>query len=177
LYLTANNTPEIAVIDPKTDTVLRSIKVGNENRGGLAFSPDGKTMVSGSVEDDTLYYIDAASERTKRIVGIPGSPQRIEITPANHIFVLCRMGGKNPDQAYRPVLFGIFDPEKHDKSISLPVGQNPWGLAMSRDGKMLYVSSNTDNHIMIVDADTMKVLNTIPTEKDPNGIALRQGGN
>ena len=176
LYVTCNQTPEIAVIDPKTDTFLRSIKVGNENRGGLAFSPDGKTMVSGSVEDDTLYYIDAASEKTKRIIGIPGSPQRIEISPANHVFVLCRIGGKAPDQQYRPVLFGIFDPEKHDKSISLPVGQAPWGLAMTRDGKMLYVSSNSDNHIMIVDAETMKVLSTIPTEKDPNGIALRQGG-
>ena len=176
LYLTSNQTPEIAVLDPKTDTFVRSIKVGNENRGGLAFSPDGKTMVSGSVEDDTLYYIDAATEQTRRIIGVPGSPQRIEISPANHIFVLCRIGGRTPDHTYRPVLFGIFDSEKHDKSISLPVGQSPWGLAMTRDGKTLYVSSNSDNHIMIVDADTMKVLSTVPTEKDPNGIALRHGG-
>lgn len=175
LYLTSNQTPEIAVIDPKAGAVVRSIAVGNENRGGLAFMPDGKTIVSGSVEDDTLYYIDAATERTRRIIGIPGSPQRIEITPSNHIFVLCRIGQKTPDQTYRPVLFGIFDPEKHDTSISLPVGQSPWGLAMTRDGKTLYVSSNTDNNIMVVDAETMKVLNTIPSEKDPNGIALREG--
>lgn len=174
LYLTCNRTPEIAVIDPKTDSVVQSIKVGNENRGGLAFSPDGKTLVSGSVEDDTLYFIDVATGQTKRILGVPGSPQRVEITPTNHIFVLCRIGGRNPDKTFRPVLFGIFDLEKHENSISLPVSQMPWGLAMSRDGKTLYLSSNSDNTIMIVDADTMKVLHTIPTEKDPNGIALRQ---
>jgi YVTN family beta-propeller protein len=174
LFLTCNQTPEIAIIDPKSDTVVQSIRVGNENRGGLAFMPDGKTMVAGSVEDDTVYFIDASTLQIKRIIGIPGSPQRIEITPSGHIFVLCRMGEKLPDQTYRPVLFGIFDPAKHDKSISLAVGQAPWGLAMTRDGKLLYVSSNDEDHIMVVDADTMKVLNKIPSEKDPNGIALRQ---
>jgi YVTN family beta-propeller protein len=174
LYLTCNQTPEIAVIDPETETVVRSIRAGNEVRGGLAFTPDHKTIVAGSVEDDTLYFIDAATEQVKRIIGIPGSPQRIEIAASNHIFVLCRIGQRQPDQTYHPVLFGIFDPDKHDKSISLAVGRNPWGLAMTADGRTLYVSSNTDNHIMIVDAETMKVLNTIPSEKDPNGIALRQ---
>lgn len=57
LYITCNKTPEIAVIDPKTDTLLSTIKVGDENRGGLAFTPDGKTLVAGSVEDDTLYSL------------------------------------------------------------------------------------------------------------------------
>src|SRR5258706_8975991 len=154
LYLTCNQTPEIAVLDPVSETVVQSIRVGNENRGGLAFMPDGKTMVAGSVEDDTLYFIDAATRQTSRVIGIPGSPQRIEITPSGHIFVLCRMGQRMPDQSYRPVLFGIFDPAKHDKSISIPVGQAPWGLAMTRDGKVLYVSNNNDNNIMVIDADS-----------------------
>jgi len=174
LYLTCNQTPEIAVIDPKSNEVTHSIRVGNENRGGLAFLPDGKTMVAGSVEDDTLYFIDTTTRQVTRIIGVPISPQRIEVTPSGHIFVLCRGGQRGPDQIYRPVLFAILDPAKHDKSISIPVGPAPWGLAMTRDGKTLYVSSNSENHIMAIDAETMKVLSTTPVEKDPNGIALRQ---
>jgi YVTN family beta-propeller protein len=175
LYVTCNKTQEIAVIDPKTDTVRRTIKVGNENRGGLAFTPDGKTFVAGSVEDDTLYFVDAATEKIERIIGIPGSPQRIEITPTGHIFVLCRIGQKlASNNQYVPVLFGIFNPDKHDESKSLPVGQLPWGLAMTRDGRRLYVSSNTDNSIMVIDGETMAVLNTVTTDRDPQAIGIRQ---
>lgn len=174
IYVTCNDTPEIAVIDARTNQVLNTIKVGTENRGGLAFTPDGKTFVAGSVEDDTLYYVDVPTEKVERIIGIPGSPQRIEISPEGKVFVLCRLGLRlvNENQS-GPVLFGIYS-EKHDQSKAVVLGKAPWGLAMSRDGKLLYVSNTGSNNIMVIDATTLQLLNTVETPGAPESIALRQ---
>jgi len=165
IYVGCNQTPVIGVIDPKTDTFLRTFPVGNETRGGIAFTPDGKTLLAGAVEDDTMYYVDVATEKITRIQGVALSPQRIIVNPNGATFVLARIDG---------AVMVIGDLFKHDKSKRVPVGAAPWGMAVSDDGKFLYVSSNNDNNITVIDTGTGAVLKTIPVEKDPNGIAFRK---
>lgn len=165
IYAGCNKTPELAVIDPATDKVVKKIKVGNETRGGLTFTRDGKLLLAGSVEDDTLYYIDAATEQIVRIQGTPGSPQRILTHPSGAAFVLCRISA---------TVFAIGDLQKHDKSVEIDVGKAPWGLDMSDDGAYLYASSNTDDTIAVIDTKTLKVVNLVKTDKDPNGLAYRK---
>lgn len=163
IYAGCNKTPEIAVIDAATDKVIKKLKVGNETRGGITFTRDGKLLLAGSVEDDTLYYIDAATEQVTRIQGTPGSPQRIVTHPSGQAFVLCRISG---------TVYAIGDLQKHDKSVEIDVGKAPWGLDMSDDGAFLYASSNSDNTITVIDTKTLKVVNVVKTEKDPNGLAF-----
>jgi YVTN family beta-propeller protein len=165
IYAGCNKTPEIAVIDVATEKVIKKLKVGNETRGGLTFTRDGKLLLAGSVEDDTLYYIDAATEQVTRIQGTPGSPQRIITHPSGQAFVLCRIPG---------TVFAIGDLQKHDKNVEIDVGKAPWGLDMSDDGAYLFASSNNDDTISVIDTKTLKVVNVVKTEKDPNGLAFRK---
>lgn len=165
IYAGCNKTPELAVIDAATDKVIRRIKVGNETRGGITFTRDGKLLLAGAVEDDTLYYIDAATEQVTRIQGTPGSPQRIITHPDGPAFVLCRISG---------TVYAIGDLQKHDKSVEIDVGKAPWGLDMSDDGAYLFASSNTDDTISVIDTKTLKVVNVVKGEKDPNGLVFRK---
>ncbi|MBE3072156.1 MAG: hypothetical protein IMZ67_04205 [Acidobacteria bacterium] len=165
IFATANKTSEIAVIDAATEKIVNRITVGGEPRGGLAFTPDGKMFLSGAVEDDTLYYVDAATEKVTRIMGTPGSPQRISFNPQGTAFVLCRIAA---------TVFAIPDLQKHDKSVEIPVGAAPWGLDISDDGKFLFASSNNDSTITVIDSTTLKVVNTVKVDKDPNGVAFRK---
>ena len=174
LYVGSNKTPEIAIVDVAKETVDSTFKVGNEGRGGLAFTPDGKQFLVGNVEDDTLSIVDTATHQVTKTVGTPISPQRVLVSKDGQFaYVLTRMGGKDAAGQYAPVLFRYPIKEKHELSLFAPVGQLPWGLAMSDDEALLYVSSNKENTINVIDRNTFKVLNTVPAGNDPNGLAFR----
>ncbi len=166
IYAACNKTPELAVIDAVLEKVVRKIRVGNETRGGLTFTPDGKLLLAGAVEDDTMYYVDPVTEQVARIQGVPASPQRIVIHPkGTPTFVLSRITA---------TVYAIGDLLKHDKNVIIPVGKAPWGLDISDDGAFIYASSNNDNNIMVIDTASLKVVNTVTTEKDPNGVVFRK---
>ena len=174
LYIGSNKTPEIAVVDVAQETVEGTFKVGNEARGGLAFTPDGKTFLVGNVEDDTISIVDTATQKVTATKGTPLSPQRIIVSRDGHFaYVLTRMGGVIGDKQYAPLLFRHAINDKHELNVQVPVAQAPWGLAVSDDEAYLYVSSNQENVVNVIDRDTFKLLNTVKVNKDPNGIAFR----
>ncbi len=53
---------------------------------------------------------------------------------------------------------------------------SPFNLAVSRDGKFLYVVAQDANALLIVDAETQKVLNKINVEKMPHTVILNANG-
>ncbi len=57
----------------------------------------------------------------------------------------------------------------------IPVGHNPRGVALSPDGKRLYVANRLDDTLSVIDTETQKVTSTIDLG-GPKGIdALRRG--
>ena len=175
LYVGSNKTPEIAILDTATDSVVKTFKTGNESRGGLAFTADGKTFFVGNVEDDTVSWVDTSTHQVIKTMGVPLSPQRIEVSKdGKFAYVLTRMGGREGGEAKgSPVLFAMPITDKHDASRFVRVGQSPWGLAVSDDGAHIYVSSNEDSTITVIDGQTLKVLATVPVSKDPQALAFR----
>jgi YVTN family beta-propeller protein len=53
---------------------------------------------------------------------------------------------------------------------------SPFNLAVSKDGKFLYVVAQDANALLIVDAETQKVLNKINVEKMPHTVILNANG-
>lgn len=60
-------------------------------------------------------------------------------------------------------------------SSRIPVGHNPRGIALSPDGKRLYVANRLDDSISVIDAGADKVLSTIDLGGPRNIDALRRG--
>jgi len=58
----------------------------------------------------------------------------------------------------------------------IPVGRRPRGIALSRDGRKLYVAASNDNRIDVVDLATRKVVDTLPSGPDPERFALSPDG-
>jgi YVTN family beta-propeller protein len=166
MYVGHNKTDLIGVIDLAAGKTIKHIKVGNECRGGFGFTPDGKTLLNNSVEDDTMYYIDLTTDTVKKIIGVPFSPQRIEMTPKGAAIVLS--GGLG-----RAVTI-IGHLEHHDDSIPVPVGVAAWGLALNADATLSYSSNYRDGTISVVDLVNKKSVATIPVGDDPNGVAFRK---
>lgn len=165
LWVGSNKTPEVAVIDLVKGALERTVKVGNEPRGGPAITPDGKLFLVGNVEDDTVSWIDTATYAVKRVQGVPISPQRIIVSPDGAFaYVLTRFGSG---------LFAMPLTAPHDKSKVVLLGKAPWGMAMNPEGTLLYASNNGDDNVLVIDTATFKVVNDVKVGKDPNGLALR----
>ena len=165
LWVGSNKTPEVAVLDLAKGAVERTVKVGNEPRGGPAITPDGKLFLVGNVEDDTVTWIDTATYAVKRVQGVPISPQRIIVSnDGAFAYVLTRFGSG---------LFAMPLTAPHDKSKLVPLGKAPWGLAMNPEGTLLYASNNGDDNVLVIDIATFTVVNDVKVGKDPNGLALR----
>lgn len=54
----------------------------------------------------------------------------------------------------------------------ITVDEMPLGAAMSRSGKMLYVASHAAASLMIIDADTLQVVNRVALPARPEGVAV-----
>ncbi len=57
----------------------------------------------------------------------------------------------------------------------IPVGRNPRGALLSRDGKRLYVANRLDDNISVIDTSTDKVISTIDLGGPKTINALRRG--
>jgi YVTN family beta-propeller protein len=53
------------------------------------------------------------------------------------------------------------------------VGQRPWGIALSPDGKMLYTANGLSNDVSVIDVSANKVVTTIKAGDGPWGIAIK----
>ena len=64
-----------------------------------------------------------------------------------------------------------------DKIVAtIPVAQGPHGMAMSRDGRAVYVTGDGSSSMSVIDTATDKVVKTVEVGKSPNGLALTPDG-
>src|SRR5580700_10768764 len=60
---------------------------------------------------------------------------------------------------------------------TIPVGQRPRGITMTKDGKYILVCASDDDTIQIIDADTLHIVGDLPSGPDPETFALHVSGN
>ncbi|MEQ8189271.1 MAG: carboxypeptidase regulatory-like domain-containing protein [Candidatus Eremiobacterota bacterium] len=56
------------------------------------------------------------------------------------------------------------------------VGQNPFGVAVTPDGKKVYVANQNSGNVSVVDTGTKQVVATIPTDFSPVRVAITPDG-
>jgi YVTN family beta-propeller protein len=59
---------------------------------------------------------------------------------------------------------------------TIPVGNEPYEVAVSPDGGKVYVSGLTSNTVSVIDTTTEMVINTIPVGIFPIGVAVTPDG-
>ena len=58
----------------------------------------------------------------------------------------------------------------------IPVGEGPDGIAITPDGKRLFVANSRTHDLSIIDAEMLRVLVTVPIGKMPFGVAVSPDG-
>src|SRR6202011_4660307 len=59
---------------------------------------------------------------------------------------------------------------------TIPVGQRPRGILLSKDEKSLYICASDSDHIEVLDLASASVIRTLPSGPDPEYFALDPAG-
>src|SRR5262245_44168946 len=66
----------------------------------------------------------------------------------------------------------VIDTDAGKVVATVPVAAGPHGMAITQDGRTVYISGDGSSSLDVIDTATDKVVKTINVGKTPNGIAL-----
>ena len=179
----------LSVIDAKTHRLIQEVPLKTAWLG-LSWSADGHTLfVSGGnangekkVEASTapIYALGYANGR------IDPNPkaQFLDTLPMDQIWwsgVLADpkrgvVWAANRGTSMNPTDVVQFDTKTGAIRGRVRVGVSPYEMAMTKDGRRLFVSNWGDKSVSVVDAATLKVIKTIPVGFNPNDMVLAADG-
>ncbi len=70
----------------------------------------------------------------------------------------------------------VIDTATNTVTATVDVGRQPWGVAVSPDGKKVYVANYGSSTVSIIDAATNTVSATVPVGLNPVGVAVTPDG-
>jgi YVTN family beta-propeller protein len=174
----ADNT--VSVIDTTSNKVLATIPVGQDPTG-VAITSDGTQAYVTNQLDDSVSVIDTANNKVvatinnKVVATIPGFviPTGVAVTP-DRTHTYGRDNGRHQSFAYVtnnvPSIDGsnfpasavsVINTASNKVSATIPVGQDPNGVAITADGTHAYVANQRDGTASVINTAHNKVVATI----------------
>jgi YVTN family beta-propeller protein len=167
LYVTAELSNSIVVIDPKTFKILDFIPTGQRESHMLAISSQGRYGYTANVGPGTVSVIDLQEKKVEKIIPISKVTQRIAISPDDKwVFTA--------DQT-KPRL-AVIDAEKREVSRWIELPGVGYGTAPTPDGNWLLVAMPAIRKVAFVDLKTMTVAHTVDVPKSPQEVLMRPDG-
>ena len=117
------------------------------------------------------FGVAIAPDKSRLYVTVGGSECVLAIdVPQPACISSTRGRAPRPDPSRR-----IFRPARNYVVARIPVGHNPRGLALSRDGRRLFVANRLDDTISVIDTRTNRVATTIALAGPKTVNVLRHG--
>jgi DNA-binding beta-propeller fold protein YncE len=154
LYVAGYDGGDIEAIDLATGegTVL-------EHTGGamrhLVADPAGDVVYASDMARDAIFVIDARTGTVSHLATTDRLPNTIDLTPDGRLLAVSNRGRNNPDTYYLPgpqwgsVL--LIDTASGEVLDAIVGGNQPTGLDISSDGRMLAYSDFLDNRVTVVE--------------------------
>ncbi len=165
IYVSNLDSNDIIVIDPRYKTVKDRIPVSC-SPSSIAMMPSGAEALAVCRTSGQIVRIDLAQRRQTATLSV-SFPHSVAINPAAGIAYISR----SMFSSYVDVIsLATFS-----RIASITVGRSPQGLAVSPDGKYLYVANFGGGAISVIDTSTNKVISSISIGS-PRNIAVSPDG-
>ena len=141
----------------------------------VALSPDGRTLAVSNWGGGSVSLLDAQTMAESARVTVGNHPNELAWGKDGRLFVA------NAGSNSVSVLAGgkVAETIKTSLSPTDPVGSTPDALALSPDGKRLYVANADNNDVAVIDTsrpDASRILGFIPTGWYPTALAIAPNG-
>lgn len=155
LLFSCGDAAQVAVVDPATDAVARTIKMPGMDPRSMVFTPDGKYLAVALVSSDIISWYRADTLEPVNAFGVTRSPQGLAMAPKGDILYV--------PGAVEGVIAVVDLREKNHAGVgewrqanTIPVGP-PYSIAISADGNYLYAAPTGDT-ATIVDLRTWRTV-------------------
>lgn len=182
VYVTSETAGTLSVIDGDETRVTGVIPIGSRLRG-VQMDPDGETVwlaASGSpiggpgVDEHTLPPADKAkdgliavrlrSQTVSKVVRGVSDPEQLAVGKSL-LFVA------SEDRGTADVIS-----KTGHLAARVTVGDEPEGIALTPDAKQVYVTSEGDNSVAVIDATAFKEVAYIPVGERPRSVIFSKDG-
>ena len=149
-------------IDPRTIAVAKTIpELGNGPGHSLMLLPsDRKTAAINVAGDNVIAVVDVQSSQIVRKVPTGKFPCDLHFTPDGRF-------AYTPERDQDTV--SMYDTRTWEllKTVSFPAGSQPYMLRVSHDGKEVWVQTGKVDTNVVLNAEDLTTLATVPTGKGP----------
>lgn len=168
LYTSNEDANTASFIDIKNGTVLRTVPVGREPEG-VAIPPDGKTVWVTSESDNIVTVLDAESGVAVARICVGKRPRDVVFSnDGTRAYVSAESGGNI--SVVDAVKFRVL------RTIPMPEGAKPMGLALMADGKQLWVANGRAGTVSLLDLERDTIMANVKVGVRPWGLALLPDG-
>lgn len=173
-YIPNTGDGTVSVIDTKTDTVIKTIKVDNKVSDGIAASSSNNEVYTANYKEGVLNIIDGMNFKVKEKLELGRNIHGIDVSPDGK-FLYITSGDLKEGKEFNYIM--IYDTQK--RKIIKEIESNsksPAHISFSNDGKSAFVSNVMSNDISIIDTDKQDIIKTIPVGDTPNEGKLSSDG-
>jgi mxaJ protein len=170
LYVANEDDALMSIVDVRDRRSVGEVAVGPEPEG-VAISPDGRTAVATSESAATAHFVDAASATTLDTVLVHSRPRFALFEPdGRRVWISSETRGTVTviDVATRGIV-GVVDFEAAEPAGGVV---QPVGLAMTRDGRRLFVALGRGNRVAEVEPASRRIVRYFTTGSRTWHVAL-----
>jgi len=148
-------------------------------------SPPGRLFVTNEMSGD-LSVVDTATRRVVATIPLGKRPRGIRVSPDGTVLYVALSGSPiappGVDESTLPPPdrkadgIGVVDIRAGKLLRVIPAGTDPEQMAVSRDGRWLFVANEDASQTSVVSAADGKLIATIPVGGEPEGVDLRPDG-
>jgi YVTN family beta-propeller protein len=170
------------LVPGRTFTLAPPQKSGGEGRlenpgfvGGLALSPDARTLYAAQVYGESLTAVDVETGRVIARATLPAEAYGTLVSPDGRTVFVSVWGASR---------VALFEPVTLRPQGEIVVGEHPNAMVLSRDGARLFVACANTNAVWAVDLASRKAREQVgvslrpdaPLGSTPNALALSPDG-
>lgn len=183
VFVSNEDSGDVSVLQASTGKVLATVPVGKRPRG-LRVAPDGSVLyvaLSGSPKGgpyvdesqlrppdrqaDGIGVMELAGHRLQRVLRSGADPEAFDVV-GNELFV------SNEDSARASIVaLGTGQVE-----LSLPTGGEPEGVTARPDGRVVYITSEADDEIAVLDTSKRQIIKRFKVGDRPRAVAFAADG-
>jgi YVTN family beta-propeller protein len=165
----------VSIIDTVNQEVTTTITIGEfiHITDEVAFTPDGKQAYVAN--KGKISVIDTVKKEivTTIDIGNPFSPSGVVFTPDGKRAYVAKWDTKSKEIPSYEV--AVINTATYQIVKTITIDKKPLGIAITSDGKEVYVTIPVRDAVSVIDTKTNMVRNVVPVGKFPHQIAMAPG--
>jgi DNA-binding beta-propeller fold protein YncE len=155
----------VTVFNTKDFSVIEKVAVTGKNPDAILYEPFTKSIITWNGRSSNATVIDAKTDKVIQTIALAGKPEAAVSDGKGKVFV-------NIEDKSEVCMINV-KTWKVEQTWSVSPGEGPSGLALDNDNHRLF--SATDKLMVVLDAETGKVITTLPTGGRVDGAGFDPG--